>query len=64
MSRFFDRLKQYFRCICILQCCISVQDDMEQNYRINSTTESTTISHRTTENIIDEVEALLSIETN
>ena len=56
--RFFERLKQYIRCICILQCCITVDDDMNQDYNINSR-ESTTESHKSVDNVIDEVEALL-----
>jgi len=62
MSRLFERIKQYFRCICILQCCITVQDEMDQNYNINSR-ESTTISHKSTDNIIDEIDTLLEHST-
>ena len=27
----FGRVRQYFRCICVLQCCLRVQDDLHQD---------------------------------
>ncbi len=34
-SKFIDKIKQYCRCMCVLQCCVTVTEDFDQKFKIH-----------------------------